>query len=249
METKRYLTLELKARSENGTLEGYGAVTGNVDSYGDVIAPGAFDNLSEFVKAGGILIGHDWGDLPVAMIEDAREDDKGLWFKARFHSDETAQRARSVVAERLEAGKFVGLSIGYQTFDSRWEERDGKEVRLLTKIKIFEVSVVLTPANPLAGATGAKMKSMGDEYDAALAAVGRLATRLTELKALREQDGRTLSEENLGRARTLLAKSDEIREVLTALLAEPPREAVEDVNRTLCELRLARDRALAMGLV
>lgn len=247
METKRFLTLELKARSENGSLEGYGAVTGNVDAYGDVIAPGAFDNLSEFVKAGGILVGHDWGDLPVAMIEEAREDDKGLWFKARFHSDETAQRARSVVSERLDAGKFVGLSIGYRTLDCKWEERDGKEIRVLTKIEIFEVSVVLTPANPLAGATAAK--SMGDEYDAALAAVGRLATRLTELKALREQDGRTLSEENLGRARTLLAKADEVREVLTALLVEPPKEAVEDVNRTLCELRLARDRALAMGLV
>lgn len=242
---KEFALLELKsAKVGDGLIEGYGAVTGNVDSYGDVIAQGAFDGLDEFVKRGGILVGHDWGSLPVAMIESAKEDERGLWFKARFHSDEVAQRARAVVQERLEAGKFVGLSIGFRALDYSFEERDGREVRVLTKVKVYEISIVLTPANPLAGATGAK--TMEDDYRAALAAVDRATKRLGGVKALREAAGRKLSEENLGRVRELLAQTESLTADLKALLPAP--EAAADDAHAACGLRLAQDRARALGL-
>jgi len=34
--------LDLKAVSDDGAIEGYGSVFGNVDSYGEVVEPGAF---------------------------------------------------------------------------------------------------------------------------------------------------------------------------------------------------------------
>lgn len=241
---KKFLTLELKASSDDGVLEGYGAVTGNVDSYGDIIEKGAFANLDEFVAKGGILIGHDWGDLPVAMIESASEDDFGLRFKAKFHGDAESQRARQVVRERLEAGKFVGLSIGYRTQDARWETVDGKDVRILTKIDVFEISIVLSPANPLAGATGAKA-TMEEDCDAALAAVDRAAKRMADIKALRAKDGRALSEANLGRVRDLRGKAAELVAALDSLV-EP--QGSDDGEMVKCGLRLAEDRARALGL-
>lgn len=238
METK---TFEFKGvLGDNGSLEGLGAYTGNVDRGGDVIVAGAYKGLENFVKDGAILVGHEWGSLPVAMVDDAKEVSEGLWFKATFHSDDMAQRARKVVSERMQAGKSVGLSIGYSTLDAEMGEMDGKDVRYLKSIEVHEVSIVTVPMNPLAQATGAK--SFEDEHESALAAVKAFLARVEHLKALREKDGRKLSDLNLQRIEALAAETETLASQIKGLLTVPPKAAdpaeVADIRRKMMGLRL-----------
>ena len=54
MERKHCQTIEFKfdAGIETMSFDGYGAVFGNVDAYGDVIQPGAFAQYLSDVKSG-----------------------------------------------------------------------------------------------------------------------------------------------------------------------------------------------------
>lgn len=100
--------------SETGTLKGNANVIGELDSYGTVTFPGFFSEvLGEFLKTGSVLIEHNSDDLPIAFPTLAHETGKHLYTEARFHSTQRAQDARTVAKERLDAGKSVGLSIGF----------------------------------------------------------------------------------------------------------------------------------------
>jgi len=136
-----------------GEGRGYGAVFGNRDDGGDIIQPGFFEPvIPDFLKSGFISWAHDWAD-PVAMPTDAAEDDRGLDIKWQFHSTPRAQEARQISAERLEKGKDMGLSIGYEVD----EEKQTPEGRLLIRAKrLFEVALVMVPMNRLAKVTELK---------------------------------------------------------------------------------------------
>lgn len=142
----------------NGGLSGYGS-TWDRDRIGDVIARGAFKkSLDRFKADGFIAVGHAWDQLPVATVSDAYEDEKGLYIEGEFHSTEAAQAARTTVRERLERGKSVGLSIG---FDIKDFERT-KDGRILKEIELWETSLVTVPCNPAAEVTQAKALYLGD---------------------------------------------------------------------------------------
>ena len=248
LETKR-MTLELKALvADSGTLEGYAAVTGNVDLGGDVILRGAFVNLQDFITKGFAAFGHDWYDEPIGFIESAVEDEVGLRVVMRFHSTQDAQDARTVVKERIDAGKFVGLSIGYRVIEAGWETRDGQDVRVLKAIEVFEFSIVTMPMNPEAQVTSAKSlpnsesppagKTLDEEADTVLAAVDGLITRIEEVKTLRESDGRGLSEKRVSTIDGLLVR-------LEAMKQKPASEPVLDKKRLA--IALAKGKAVLVN--
>lgn len=130
-------------------LEGYAAVTGNVDLCGDRIEPGAFRNLEDLPQRGALLYAHRVDRLPVAVIDSAQEDGFGLCVRCRFHSSSAAIEVAKLVEERLLRGAAVGLSIGYRTLASE-PARSPPLTRILHQIQVLEVSVVLQPMNPLA---------------------------------------------------------------------------------------------------
>src|SRR6185437_2233995 len=75
--------VEVKATGGDGSeFEGYCAAFNNVDSYGDVILPGAFaKSLPDFLKNGQICFNHG----PVIGVPlAAHEDAKGLFVKGRI---------------------------------------------------------------------------------------------------------------------------------------------------------------------
>jgi Escherichia/Staphylococcus phage prohead protease len=147
---------EFKSIDDAGGFTLYAAVFGNVDRGSDLIEPGAFTNLDEFVKDGWIALNHQSSQLPVAMVDDATQDGHGLKVTGRWHSTPEAQACRTVVKERLEAGKAVKTSIGYGTIEESYEKTEGRTIRHLLKLAVYEVSFVNLPMNPRAEVISAK---------------------------------------------------------------------------------------------
>ncbi len=190
---QKIFAMAIKAMSDEGPgkLSALVSAKNNVDRVGDVIVDGAYANLSETVKNGFGAVGHNWDELPVATIDDAKEVPDGLLFDMTFHSHQAAQDARTVVKERMERGKGVSMSIGYETQKSRYDTREGKQVRVLESINVFEASIVTVPANPLALARSAKGvlqggMSVDDQIAVLLDGAGDLSSRI---KALADDRG------------------------------------------------------------
>lgn len=147
---------DFKAVSDgNGGFEGYASLFGIRDEGGDIVEAGAFaETLPEFIQRGFIPVGHEWGGLPVGYVTDAHEDERGLYIKIAYHSTKEAQDARAVAQERMAAGKFVGLSIGYMVAPGgAVMKADGRHI---TKVDLYEVSQVNAPMLKPAGLTAVK---------------------------------------------------------------------------------------------
>mgnify|MGYP001172534430 FL=1 len=154
-----------------GTLQGYGAVFGNVDSYGDVIERGAFaETLKEWEERGKLppmLLQHGGGFLgsaddmlPIGKWTKMREDRKGLWVEGELFALDT-ERGRYIY-EGLKAGVLDGLSIGFMVRESKLGTKPSEPARTLTNIDLWEVSIVTFPANPKARVTGVKAFTQED---------------------------------------------------------------------------------------
>jgi HK97 family phage prohead protease len=135
------------------TFQMYGCIWSNVDRQNDVIEPGAVDNVDEFLSEGWIALSHDQAKLAIGYPIDAIQDSTGFLVTAKWHSTPAAWDARTVVRERLAAGKDVKASIGYVSRpdgESFERGRDGQVVRRLSKISVYECSIVNLAANPAA---------------------------------------------------------------------------------------------------
>lgn len=142
---KNFEIAETKS-DDNGnlTITGYGAVFGNVDSYGDIIERGAFSKtLSERAGRIAFCYQHDiWN--PIGKIESITEDEVGLKLTVKLSA------AENDIQTKIKEGILKEMSIGYRTINSKTEVRDGVSVNILTEIKLIEVSLVTVAANPLA---------------------------------------------------------------------------------------------------
>jgi len=135
--------------TDAGEFEGYAAVFGNRDSYGDVIEPGAFaKTIADKAGVFPVLWQHDSWE-PIGVSTEMTEDDMGLYVKAAV-SREVARGREALGLMKL--GALTGLSIGFQTIQQRLDAG----VRYLTEIKLWEFSTVTWPANELALVTGVK---------------------------------------------------------------------------------------------
>ena len=153
------------SESEGMTFEGYGAVFGNVDSYGDVIQPGAFaDTLAAAQKTGtwpAMLLQHGgWGmgaeDMtPIGIWTGLSEDGIGLKVQGKFA--DTARGREAYALLKMEPRPAIdGLSIGY--IPKEWTQRSKPEEprRTLKKVDLLEVSLVTFPANGKARVSSVK---------------------------------------------------------------------------------------------
>ena len=127
---------------------GYGAVFGNVDSYGDVIAPGAFAKSLAAIKAGdksmpAMLLSHNPEALPVGVWTEMSEDGHGLRVKGKLL--DTTQGMDTYKA--LKAGAITGLSIGFRPVEYALRSKPDEPRRTLKSVDLLEVSVVGFPAN------------------------------------------------------------------------------------------------------
>ena len=159
MENKSLALQEVEVKGE-GThlyLEGYAAVYGNIDSYRDIIQAGAFDAFlaSEDAKRVKFCYNHDTHDV-IGVVESLYSDEKGLKFKAKLSN---TTRGKDV-GELIQDGALSEFSIGYRVEDATYKE-DG--VRLLTKLFLYEFSIVSRAANPEATLTATERKEEAEE--------------------------------------------------------------------------------------
>lgn len=136
------LPLEVKADGAPGSFEGYGAVFGNTDRDGDVVAKGAFaDSLKGRMPA--LLWQHNPKE-PIGRFDVVKEDAKGLYVKGRLSMSGKGKEAYDL----LKLGALNGLSIGFVTKEALRNRATG--TRTIKSAELMEISLVTFPANELA---------------------------------------------------------------------------------------------------
>lgn len=200
------------AIADDGTFSGYGSVWGVVDSYGDIVLPGAFQaSLAAHAAAGDMpkLLWQHLPEEPIGVWLEMREDEHGLWAKGQLLTE--VRRGAEALA-LLRAGALTGLSIGYEAIHST--NATAEEVaaefgftvspgtyRLLHEVDLWELSVVTFPAlavaqidavkNPARRPAAAARSPQGREpaprggasdYEAILAALNQRGRALSSLK-------------------------------------------------------------------
>lgn len=158
----RAYALQIRATGDDGTVEGYGSVFGVRDSYADIIAEGAFGSSIKAHKAAGTMPAMLWqhsADEPIGVWTDMVEDAKGLRVKGQLALETTRGKEAHAL---LKMGALNGLSIGFVS--KQWAYDRETEVRTLTEIDLWEVSLVTFPANQKARVTN--VKASADEVNA-----------------------------------------------------------------------------------
>lgn len=140
------LRLKFDVAQSNGEFSGYASTFGGLpDSYGDVIAPGAYSATLRAHKAAGTLPVMLWAhdqSRPIGRWLEMKEDAKGLWVRGQCNLNTTAGREAH---EHIKAGDVSGMSIGYRIKEYSVDTDTG--IWTLEAVELREVSVVALPAN------------------------------------------------------------------------------------------------------
>lgn len=150
----RSFALQIKAAGDDGSVEGYGSVFGVRDNYDDVIAKGAFAETLKGHKEAGTMPAMLWqhnSSEPIGIWTVMSEDDNGLRIQGKLALDTVRGKEAHAL---LKMGALNGLSIGFMS--KQWAYDRETEVRTLTEIDLWEVSLVTFPANEKARVTNVK---------------------------------------------------------------------------------------------
>lgn len=144
----RSFDYEVKAVKEDGLFSGYGSVFGNVDSYNEVVAPGAFTESLRDVRSKGrtfpVLWQHRSGE-PIGNwdIDTLKEDSHGLFGDGALWLDDAPYA--KVAYRGMQTKAITGLSIGYYVREDSYDEKT--RIRTLKRLDLIEISIVTNPAN------------------------------------------------------------------------------------------------------
>lgn len=141
----RSIKLQIKAVGDDGKIEGYGSVFGVLDSYADVVAKGAFDKSLAAHKADGTLPAMLWqhdSSEPIGVWTEMSEDERGLRVLGQIAIDTSKGKDAYAL---LKMNALNGLSIGFVT--KAYDYDVDTDVRTVTEIDLWEVSLVTFPAN------------------------------------------------------------------------------------------------------
>lgn len=163
----RYKTFNIKA-DDAGVIAGYFSTYDKTpDSYGDIIEPGAFTETIAKRKETGhpfpLCFNHDFSAV-IGAVESIEDTEKGPYIEARFLETQLAQDVRKM----LLSGAIYQFSFAYDVLESRAptaEEKAAGVANVLTKLEVFEISVVTVPANSNAVATEVKAGKRNSKAD------------------------------------------------------------------------------------
>jgi HK97 family phage prohead protease len=131
-----------------GYIAGY-ASTPDLDSYRDVVIPGAFDkSIQERGLTGPkgikLLLNHNWSQL-AGVIKKLETRNNKLWIEAQMNLDVQAVRE---MYSNIKAVGGLSFSVGFflQEYNIR-QDAQNRDYFELVKGDLFEVSIVPFPAN------------------------------------------------------------------------------------------------------
>lgn len=141
---KGFKVKELEDEKKFIEIEGY-ASTKDIDRYGDVVEPTAFDETMElFMKNPVLLLQHDHNKR-IGDVTEYEIDSNGLYIKA----DVKYTAGDDELFEKIEGKSLKGFSIGWRILEAEWlEGSDGDYLFVVKKLDLVEISVVNVPANP-----------------------------------------------------------------------------------------------------
>ena len=150
--TLKYLPLANATLTADGAFAGYASLFNVPDLGNDIIAPGAFtESLARRGPRGiKLLFQHD-ASQPIGVWKSLREDARGLYAEGQLSIDNS--QARDILA-LLRSGAIDGLSIGFRATTANRSGKSGP--RRLTKIDLWEISIVTFPMLPGARVTAVK---------------------------------------------------------------------------------------------
>lgn len=156
----KHKSFELKAKEdETGMIAGFfSTYDEEPDSYGDIIRPGAFtETIKKRAESGHpfpLCFNHDFSQV-IGAVDKIEDTEKGPYIEAHFLDTALAQDVRKM----LKSGAIYQFSFAYDVLG--WEEPSEAQRKagiwnILTKLEVFEISVVTVPANQNAVATEVK---------------------------------------------------------------------------------------------
>jgi len=211
----KYGEFEFKATGDR-SFSGYGVVFGNIDRGQDILLPGSI----KMDKTPKMLWQHD-PKQPIGVWRKMEADEKGLKVEGELLDVPKGNEAYTL----MKAGALDGLSIGYQTLDYDMKKiEDGRTVRELKEIKLWEVSVVTFPMNAEASVTDVKQLQSPREVEQLLrkAGVPGAFAKLVSLHGYEEAMNRLNNspdqgiEEAQAKCQALLTQLQGLKEALNA---------------------------------
>ena len=156
-------------KSDNGGISGYfSTYDREPDSYGDIVAPGAFKDTIraryESEHPFPLCWNHDLNQI-IGFVDpkDIKETEKGPLFSASFFDMPLAQEKRELV----KSGVVYQFSFAYDVLEAgEVELEDGRKANELRKLDLFEISIVPIPANQNAVMTDIKAGKRNSKKDA-----------------------------------------------------------------------------------
>jgi HK97 family phage prohead protease len=159
-----------------GVFSGYGAIFGNVDSYGDVVEKGAFKEtlrawedrgkLPPMLLQHGGMFGPVDDMLPIGKWTAMEENSKGLKVDGQLFALNTERG--QYLYEGLKSGVLDGMSIGYRAKEFVLGTKPTDPRRTLKSVELMELSIVTFPANDRARVGSVKTEFEPRELEARL---------------------------------------------------------------------------------
>ena len=143
--TKETMTVkaeEIRLVGDAGSFSGYAAIFDEPNSFGEIIAPGAFKKtIRERSANGGVgLFWNHNSDTPIGTWLSLVEDKRGLKVEGQLITEiPDGQKAHVLLRKKA----VTGLSIGFR---ARGDKRGPNGARVLTDIDLLEISLVTLPS-------------------------------------------------------------------------------------------------------
>jgi len=186
---------EFKELQEDGTFTGYTSIFGNIDGGSDRVFKGSFlrsinaRNSSKYEGYFPVLFSHLYKDPAIGKAK-FEEDDNGLLTHGKLFID-VWDKAKGIYYNMKEKVSN-SMSFMYDIIKSDFEEVDGKQVRNLRELKIFETSILNTgfSMNEMADITNVKDFLIDHkELDSRLKSIEHSLGILTKKEKIENFDG------------------------------------------------------------
>lgn len=213
-----------------------------IDSDGDVTISGAFGE--QIVQ---LLPAHSWGSVPLGKARVFEKGDEALAeFQINLETSAGKDWHSALKFDLSHHDPIQEWSYGYRVIESTTEDRDGKRVRILEKLKVSEVSPVILGAGvdtatlAIKGGGGKSGLTLVEQVNAALADAEAVAVRLREVKELRGKDDRSLGADTTMKADELQIALAHISALITELKGLTDEGSLTEAGHLLAQFEASR---------